>query len=313
MKYYTFIALALCLGLGILSTQSHAKKEETIIKHKDIAYVDGTDNRRQMLDIYSPVGDAVNRPVHIFVHGGAWTIGNKNIVKEREAKAYTDNGVIMVVINYRLSPEHKHPAHVQDIAASVKWVRDNITQYGGNPDDIVISGHSAGAHLVALLGTNPKYLAKHGIPLNVFKAVVPVDTASFDLTVPQKYKKIQKMRDKAFGTDFETLIEASPTAQIHRSRSPSPFLVFVTGNREDAVESSRIFTTKLETYNNPVELHVIKGLSHGAMKKELFKNGSMMHQKVMKAFSNLPVNAMDKGEILIEDLNGTNLLPIDLQ
>lgn len=313
MKYYTFIALTLFFTLGLIGTNAHAKKAETIVTHKNIFYVENSDNKRHRLDIYTPVGDTVNRPVHIFVHGGAWTIGSKSVVKEKDAKAYTDNGVIMVSINYRLSPKYKHPAHVQDVAAAVKWVRDNIGEYGGDANNIVLSGHSAGAHLVALVGTNPKYLAKHGISLNSFQAIVPVDTASFDLSVPSKHSKIEKMRKKAFGTDFETTIEASPISQVHRTRTTSPFHVFVTNEREDAVKASRMFTTKLERYNNPADLYIIEDLSHRQMKLELFKKGSLIHDKVLNAFSNVAIYDLKPNEIITEDLESPNLLPIDIK
>ena len=313
MKYYTFIALTICLALGLINNNANAKKAETIIKHENISYVANSDDKKHRLDIYTPVGDSVNRPVHIFVHGGAWTIGNKSVVKEREAKSYTDNGVIMVSINYRLSPKHKHPAHVQDVAAAVKWVRDNIGQYGGDANNIVLSGHSAGAHLVALVGTNPKYLAKHGLTLNSFQAIIPVDTASFDLSVPSKHSKIEKMRQKAFGTEFETIIEASPLSQVHRTRTTSPFHVFVTDKREDAVKTSRMLVNKMQRYENPAELHIIEGLSHRQMKLELFKKGTKMHETVLNAFSNVPTYALNSNEIITEDLPSPNMLPIDLQ
>jgi len=115
---------------------------------RDIAY--GPD-AKHTLDIYTARGDSGPRPVLLFVHGGAFVGGDKH------GTFYPDNvtlwaakqGMIGVGINYRLAPDNPWPAGAQDLAAAIAWVRANIARYGGDPSNIVLFGHSAGANHVA--------------------------------------------------------------------------------------------------------------------------------------------------------------------
>src|SRR5262249_59746854 len=74
-----------------------------------------------------------------------------------------ENGVVFVSVNYRLTPAVTHPAHVSDVAAAVRWVRDHAAEFGGDADQIVLMGHSAGCHLVTLVALDPRYLARVGL------------------------------------------------------------------------------------------------------------------------------------------------------
>ena len=124
----------------------------------DIPYVADT-NPRHTLDIFSPK-DLKNRPVVIFVHGGGWIFGDKNMFGYHRSVGLflARHGVVTINVNYRLSPEVQHPGHVEDVARAYAWVRRNIATYGGDPDRILLCGHSAGGHIVALLGTDDRYL-----------------------------------------------------------------------------------------------------------------------------------------------------------
>src|SRR5690606_32615035 len=112
-------------------------------------------------------------------------------------------------------------------------------RYGGDPNNIVLAGQGAGAHLVALLGTHPRYLPARGIPQNMFRGIVPIDTASFDMTQPQKgkvAKLVQIERNQVFGLDKDKLKDASPLYQAENTAPMSPFLVFVAAASPDAIE-----------------------------------------------------------------------------
>lgn len=109
-------------------------------------------NPRQTLDIYVPgsvkATDAV--PIIFFLHGGALTMGDKS--KDRHvAKAFTAHGYIVVIPNYRLTPEVSHPEHARDAAAALEWVHTNADEYGGDIDDVTVVGFSAGAYLASLI------------------------------------------------------------------------------------------------------------------------------------------------------------------
>jgi Esterase/lipase len=135
------------------------------------------DHPRQALDVYAP--DAVGRTaanakparVVVFFYGGAWRSGTRDYYRFL-GQALTDAGFVVVVPDYRLSPDVRFPVFNQDGAAAVRWVRDTITTYGGDPDDIVLMGHSAGAHIAALLVTDKTYLAAAGVPAAAIRGFV---------------------------------------------------------------------------------------------------------------------------------------------
>ena len=119
------------------------------------------DHERHRLDVHTSGKPAEEpRPVLLFVHGGGFVGGDKQVpgapMHDHIGAWAVRNGWVGVTINYRLAPEHTWPAGAQDVAAAVRWVRDNIAGYGGDPDRIVLAGHSAGCVHVA------SYLVGHG-------------------------------------------------------------------------------------------------------------------------------------------------------
>jgi acetyl esterase/lipase len=180
---------------------------------KDVAYRTGPDADpvRHKLDLYLPKG-AKDFPVMVFVHGGSWRSGNKNMYA-KIGEVFARNGVGAVVINYRLSPAVKHPAHVEDAAKALAWTYANIAKYGGRPDRIFLSGHSAGGHLVALLATDERYLKAENLPTTVIHGVMALSgvyTITPSVTIFQR----------AFGTDEAVCKDASPLAHVHANCPP---------------------------------------------------------------------------------------------
>jgi acetyl esterase/lipase len=251
----------------------------------DIAYVAGSSDEDQRLDIYRANGSPKAAPVLIYVHGGGWGRGDKRMAKSL-APPYAERGIVVVSLNYRLAPQNKYPTFLRDLAAAVRWIKDNIGRYGGDPDRLVLAGHSAGAHLVALLATDPQFLRAQGLPLTVFKAVVPVDTASFNFLV-EPYGwfvgRQKKIREDAFGTDRDTLIAASPTlvAANASPRSLPPFHIFVSGKRPDAIEQSNAFAQAIQKSGNEAKVTVIEGLGHARMNQAIGDNSSLLAQALL--------------------------------
>lgn len=151
-----------------VSFTAWAKKNYTVTK--DIPYMDaslaGYDKPSHSLDVYAPnkVAGKKNKVI-IFIHGGAWKGGSKDSPRHRNVgKSFAKNGIVAVVINYRLWPETKYYGMAADCAKAFAWVEKNIGQYGGDPNEIYVSGHSAGGHLAALITTDSTYLMKEGFP-----------------------------------------------------------------------------------------------------------------------------------------------------
>jgi acetyl esterase/lipase len=115
---------------------------------------------RQQLDIYVPKG-ATKNPVVVFWYGGAWTEGDKSSYRFVGA-ALAERGFVTVLPDYRLAPAIKFPDFLDDGANAVAWVQRYIAQYGGDPQRVVLMGHSAGAHIAAFLALNDSYLKRAG-------------------------------------------------------------------------------------------------------------------------------------------------------
>lgn len=165
------ITLTIVLMTG--AAASFAEQLQTVTA-LDVDYLPGADyaDDKDKLDIYLPLG-ATNAPVVVYFHGGGLLLGDKSL-GQVVAKRLLAQGIGLVSANYRLSPGVMHPAHVQDAAAATAWVYNNISEYGGNPQQLYVSGHSAGAYLAALLALDPQHLARHQMSLDNIRGAIPI-------------------------------------------------------------------------------------------------------------------------------------------
>jgi arylformamidase len=160
-----------------------------------VAYdVDGSvpsPQRLGTLDLYrpAPARRADRRPVVVYVHGGGWAVGDKRAVGAK-ARLFTRAGYVFASVNYRLSPSPPHPAnptrvrfpdHPRDVAEAVVWLHRHARRFGGDRRRIALIGHSAGAHLVALVATDPSYLGGFGGPRPAIRGFVPLDAGAFNV------------------------------------------------------------------------------------------------------------------------------------
>jgi len=130
-------------------------RDDAVRVISDLPYSEA--GKRGHLDIYLPAAeDAIkDAPVLLQVHGGAWTLGAKEHQGRPLMNRMAAKGWVCVAINYRLSPRDAWPAHIVDVKSAIAWVRDNIADYGGDPDYLVVTGGSAGGHLAALAALTP--------------------------------------------------------------------------------------------------------------------------------------------------------------
>jgi acetyl esterase/lipase len=184
---------------------------------KDITYYDGPGQHKvkHKLDLFLPEGRS-GFPVLLFVHGGAWVHGDKNTFGFYSALGVSlaKQGVGVAVTNYRLSPQVKHPEHVKDVARAFAWLHKNIGKYGGSPDRLFVSGHSAGGHLVSLLATDESYLKALGLTARAIRGVIPISGV---------YRIPDDFLPSVFGTDAELRKQASPIR--HARAGLPPFLI----------------------------------------------------------------------------------------
>ena len=241
MKWLWLIASALACALGSVNAQ---------VISRDRAYANdaGVDPNLQRLDIYAPTG-ATRAPVIIGIHGGGWTSGDKLNAGFTQNKAIwaVSRGHLFVSINYRLSPTYVHPAHIDDVAAAVAWVYRNIHQFGGDPERMFVLGHSAGAHLAALVGSDDSRLGAEGLPLSVIKGVITLDTGAYDL-VNGDGDAANNFVFSAFGTEPSVLRDGSPMTHVATGKNMPPFLV-LNVPRAGASEGSAAFASALVAAN----------------------------------------------------------------
>jgi acetyl esterase/lipase len=134
----------------------------------DLAY---GEHPRQRADVYRPGGPAQAAPVVVFFYGGSWQGGERGHYRF-VGEALASEGVMVVVPDYRVWPDARFPDFIEDGARAVAWVRAEIGYHGGDPDQIYLMGHSAGAHIAALLALDPRYLARAGVNRGVLAGLI---------------------------------------------------------------------------------------------------------------------------------------------
>jgi len=226
-----------------------AKYTKTTINYKTIS---GVDPNLLSLDIYHFGQTTALKPIVIYVHGGAWAIGDKANSLDNKTNLFSSLNYVFVSLNYRLSPKTistdtnriKFPTHNEDVADAVKWIYDNIATYGGDKTKIVLLGHSAGAHLVSLTGTSSLFLPTRGIPLNTIKGIASIDTEGYN--VADQVNSGNEIYINAFGTNSTDLLNASPIEQLFSNKSYPKFFVAKRGSAT-RIGLSDNFIAKLES------------------------------------------------------------------
>lgn len=242
------------------------------VEHLNIPYAarEGVDPNRLSLDIYAPEA-ATAAPVVVYVHGGLWQAGDKGQVGH-QPRFYNQAGFVFVSLNYRLSPAAQHPDHIEDLAQAIAWISDRIQEYGGNPEEIILTGHSAGAHLVTLLGTDGRYLQGVGQDLSVLKGIIALDSGAMDIRRPASRGAGQDNPYRvAFGNDPAVWEAASPMVHADTGGLPPLLLVLADGLGIDAKrEELQRFAAVLRQYNNRTDVvDAVSFRSHRSLLTEL--------------------------------------------
>jgi acetyl esterase/lipase len=169
------LAVAACRVTDLVLWHATAPPEPHEVECvKDVAYHDGPSaGRHHHLDLFLPKG-ARGFPMLLMVHGGAWIMGDNRCcgLHSSVGEYLASRGVGVAMPNYRLSPLVKHPEHVKDVARAFAWVKAHADEHRGRPDRLFLAGHSAGGHLVALLGTDEQYLKAEGLSHQDVRGVV---------------------------------------------------------------------------------------------------------------------------------------------
>lgn len=220
----------------------------------------------QRLDVYRPV-QARQAPVLVMVHGGGWMYGDKAAASVVDAKIdhwVRERGFVFVSVGYRLVPQASVLQQAEDIARALAMVQAQAPTWGADPRQVVLMGHSAGAHLVALLGAAPELARAQGaLP---WRATVALDSAALD-TVALMQRRHLPLYDRAFGSDPALWAQVSPTARLAPG-GPPMLLVCSAPRRDDACGQSQRFAQAFLAVGGSAEVLPLQ-LGHGQINAEL--------------------------------------------
>jgi len=211
----------------------------------------------QVLDFWPARTDTVNAtpaPLIVFVHGGGWQRGSKDNATGRWKPAhFPAEGYAFASINYRLVPAATVEQQATDIALAVKALVDRAASLNLDPHRVVLMGHSAGAHLVALVGTDERYLKGAGLSFASLAGIVPIDGAAYDVAAQIKDGPgvMQGTYRQAFGTDPTRQRALSPTLQAAAPNAPTFLLLHV--QRPDGERQAVALQAALRAAGTPVE------------------------------------------------------------
>ena len=209
---------------------------------------------RQRLDVYRPraMGD-VPLPVVVFFYGGGWEGGQRADYKF-VAEALTSKGMIVVIPDYRVYPDAVFPTFIEDAARAVHWTKTHVTTFGGDPDHLFLAGHSAGAHIAAMLALDTHYLGAEDLSPSALRGVIGL-SGPYDF-LPLKSKRLQQI----FGPEAEWP-KSQPINFVHGDNPP---MLLLTGEDDGTVWPRNTYrlAKKIEASHGEVEVGSYPGWGH---------------------------------------------------
>jgi len=227
--------------------------------------VSGIPAERFTLDVYRDPSTS-GRPVILYFHGGGFDRGGKESVGSKP-KAFVSAGYVFVAANRRYAVMPGPGNGFTDSAAALAWVVDHVGDHGGDPANLFLMGHSAGAGIAALIATDANYLAAHGLKLTAVRGVVCVDTASYDKlaqvdraphsTAVKMYRDLELTEDE--------LVRLSPITHVAADKSIPPFLLYHRDPRASGKSPTERFAAGLREAGVEVEIGVAPDRSHASI------------------------------------------------
>lgn len=247
---------ALLLAAG--TAAAHAAGAPTL---SDIAYGSDPDQR---YDLYRPATSG-KAPAILMVHGGGWRRGDKDMrrVVNNKADRWLPRGIAFVSINYRMQPKAPPLEQARDVARALADVQRNWQNLGVDRSNIVLMGHSAGAHLIALLAARPELLAE--AEAQAVRGFILLDSGALDVPAIMNAKHF-RLYDRAFGNDPADWRAASPIH--HLQQATPPILAVCSSRRNDACPQARAFVARARQAGTQTEVLPLDK-THGEINSEL--------------------------------------------
>lgn len=215
---------------------------------RDVAY--GTDPA-QRLDIYRPASIAAGgAPIILFLHGGGWRRGDKAMAQMVRNKAphWLGKGFLFASANYRMLPDATAVQQADDAARALAFLQNRAANWGVDPTRVVLVGHSAGAHLVALMTADPSIATRQGA--KPWLATIALDSAALDIVAIMN-RPHYRFYDPVFGRDPAFWREASPTLRMV-GKPAAPMLLVCSSRRSDSCPPAHEFADKAKAFGGHV-------------------------------------------------------------
>jgi acetyl esterase/lipase len=223
-------------------------------------------HKAQALQVHAPAKAAKPAPVILMVHGGAWCFGDKNAasVTANKVARWVSRGFVFVSANYRMLPDGVDvPTQAGDVATAVAYVQAHAGEWGGDPEAIILIGHSAGAHLVSLVGADQAFATRYGA--RPWLGTVSLDTAM--LNIPPEMRVVRPVfYDNVFGADPAFWEKVSPF--LHLSRASLSWLGVCSLQRNNTCPQARAYADAAHRLGLAAEVLEVD-LSHGEINKNL--------------------------------------------
>ena len=214
-----------------------------------IPYADGA---RHKLDVYAPEQRGEPAPVVFFIYGGGWNRGERADY-QFVGRALASRGFVTVIADYRLGPEVRYPAFLEDSARALRWVQDNIALYGGDPNRLFLAGHSAGAYNAVMLALDPSYRQEYGVTLPILG--VAALSGPYDF-YPFEYFEVQE----AFGQAPNP--EGTQPINLITAEAPPMYLATGTSDPIVRMQNTERFAERLRARGVWVTTQYYDGFGH---------------------------------------------------
>lgn len=285
--------LAALVGGKTLFAQK--KDENSFLKVMNVRYATHSKSspKLNMLNVYMPKKGS-NSPIVIWVHGGSWTYGDKDNVLHK-AEYFTAHGYVFASINYRLSPDVRHPANAQDVADAVVWLYENAKHYSADSEKIFMMGHSAGADLTALISIDEKYLQKSGGSLSILDGVVLLDGTGYDISQLMKNggNKMKEWYVESVGRTKKDWEQASSANFIKPDNNIPPFMIAYADVAEPSQKQAILLSKKLTEANVRNKVFHYEKKNQSSINKELGKETDKPTEDVYRFLQEIHYTAVN--------------------
>ncbi|QFT77108.1 alpha/beta hydrolase [Erythrobacter sp. THAF29] len=238
-------------------------------------------HRRQQVDVYEPAGAVDPLPLVLHIHGGGWSFGNHKLVQSKPAH-FTASNYYFASTGYRLMPDAPVEDQAADIGAAIQALRGQASSIGFDPDRIVLMGHSAGAHLAALVSTDPKFA---GDAFGAIRGVILLDGAGYEITssMANAEPRAAGLYQNVFGDDVARHAALSPVTHVGGPDAPNWLALYV-AERARSNYQSELLVERLVSAGAQAEAVSISGTDHGRMNREIGMEAGAEQTAAIDAF-----------------------------